>query len=159
METGIKDNAVAIRLDRKIYPIEVVYGACYNFIDRCYVYLDGDGDKGIVVRLKGKASMSDEQLAALEGELTNELLSQALRKKISQQNQRLREYIVSRALFAAQSGEEEIFDEEMGEDLELEEDFLDDPLQIAVPWDEKYGTDKKATDPGASTETEGEKSS
>lgn len=143
------ENAIELKLDKKIYPLEVVYGACYNFIDRCYVFLDRDGNDAFVVQLKGKSPLDKEALEALRGEFANELINQGLRKKISQQNQRLREYIVSRALFSAETLAEAPYeDEELEEELELDEDFLDDPLQIAVPWDEKYGKDKKAETPG-----------
>jgi His-Xaa-Ser system protein HxsD len=154
MKEEIKGNMVTFEVDRKIYPMELIFGACFIFIDRCYVYIDRNGADKIKVTLKGKTKLTDGQLEALSGEFNNELLNQALRKKIGQTNRRIREYIVSRALFSAEPVDEVEPDYEGGaeSDLGLEEDFLDDPLQIAVPWDEKYGAGK--TDVPAAEKTE-----
>ncbi len=145
MKKQLGENMTNFEIDRKIYPIELIFGACFIFIDRCYVYIDRDGADKIKVTLKGKTPLSKEELDALSGEFHNELLNQALRKKIGQANKRIREYIVSRALFSAEPVDEvePEFDEGPEDGLGLEEDFLDDPLQIAVPWDEKYGDGKK----------------
>ncbi len=145
MKKEISGNMVKFEVDRKIYPMELIFGACFIFIDRCYVYIDRNGADKIKVTLKGKTKLGDDQLEALSGEFNNELLNQALRKKIGQANRRIREYIVSRALFSAEPVDEAEpeFEGVPESDLGLEEDFLDDPLQIAVPWDEKYGAGTK----------------
>jgi His-Xaa-Ser system protein HxsD len=154
MKEESKDNMITFEVNRKIYPMEMIFGAGFIFIDRCYVYIDRNGNDKIKVTLKGKTELNESQLEALSGEFNNELLNQALRKKIGQSNRRIREYIVSRALFSAEpvDDEEEEFEEAPESELGLEEDFLDDPLQIAVPWDEKYGADKKAAPASAATE-------
>ena len=155
MKEKIDGNMISIEVDRKIYPMEMIYGACFIFIDRCYVYLDRNGADKLTVTLKGKTALKAAELEALSGEFHNELLNQALRKKISQANRRIREYIVSRALFSAEPVDEvePEFEEAAEGEIGLEEDFLDDPLQIAVPWDEKYGGGGKeaaaAPSPGA----------
>jgi len=134
----VENNAICFKVERKIYPMEVIFGACYNFIDRCYVFLDKGEKETIRVSLKGKQELAEADLEALAGEFHNELLTQSLRKKINKQNKKVREFIVSRALYSVEPYEEqEIAEPE--EALGEEEDFLDDPLQIAVPWDEKYG--------------------
>ncbi len=150
-------NMVSFEIDRKIYPMELIFGAGFIFIDRCYVYLDRNGSDKIKVTLKGKPGTGDEEVERLVGEFNNELLNQALRKKINQANKRVREYIVSRALFSAEPVDdvEPGYEEQPLDDMAFEDDFLDDPLQIAVPWDEKYGADKKdapAKEPEAKTD-------
>ncbi|MEW6200779.1 MAG: His-Xaa-Ser system protein HxsD, partial [bacterium] len=102
----VENNEVCFTVERKIYPMEVIFGACYNFIDRCYVFLD-KGDKDTVrVSLKGKEKLADGDLEAIAGEFQNELLTQSLRKKINKQNKKIREYIVSRALYSVEPYEE-----------------------------------------------------
>lgn len=149
LEYVTKENSVVFTVSKKIYPLEVIFGACHNFIDRCYVFLDQPNTDSIQVSLKGKEQLDSRGMEALAGEFNNELVNQSLRKKINQQNKKLREYIVSRALYSVEPYQEGAeasgagADEGPGID---EDDFLDDPLQIAVPWDEKYG--KKGEDKG-----------
>ncbi len=154
MKGQLGENMISFEVDRKIYPMELIFGACFIFIDRCYVYIDREGADKLKITLKGKSKLSEEDLEALSGEFHNELLNQALRKKIGQANRRIREYIVSRALFSAEPVDEvePEFDEGIEDGIGLEEDFLDDPLQIAVPWDEKYGDGKKQTSAPAPAE-------
>ena len=66
----------------------------------------------------------------------------------------IRELLVGRALYAA-SGEEH---QDMGLDLDFPEDdgFLDDPLGIAVPWEEKYGAEN-SSEPTSDDSSSGEK--
>ncbi|MFH1671468.1 MAG: hypothetical protein ABH889_01680, partial [Candidatus Portnoybacteria bacterium] len=49
-------------------------------------------------------------------------------------NKKIRDYVVSQALLSA-IGEEAISQEEEKDEMKYE----DDPLGIAVPWEEKYG--------------------
>ena len=83
----------------------------------------------ISVKVKGKENLSRKSLNKLEGDFLNELLNQGLRYKISKQNKRIREYIVGMALLGS------VGKEETEED---EEDWQEDPMGIAVPWEEKY---------------------
>lgn len=131
-----KHHTLSLTLNKKLYTYEVVYGTAYIFIDRCYVFLDADDDGNTIVRLKGKQPMGQEALEALAGEFANELLNQLLRVKIAKRNAKIREYIVARALFS-NFREREIFET----DFASETEFLDDPLGIATPWEEKFKTE------------------
>jgi His-Xaa-Ser system protein HxsD len=144
------NGSVFITLNRKLYTLEVVYGTAYVFIDRCYVLLDIDEQGALVVRLRGKQPLDEDHLEALAGEFANELINQLLRVKISKRNAKVREAIVSRALFSSFK-EREIFE---GDDFGAEDDYLDDPLGIAVPWEDKFkqdypegGDEEKPTQP------------
>jgi len=131
-----------IQLNSKIYPLEAILNASYMFIDRAYIFLDSDSRKnGIVVSLKGKQRLSPKKLEDLRGEFMNELLHCALRYKISKNNKKIREYIIGRALYSALpvSMEETILDEDSGK-----LDYQQDPLGIAIPWEEKYGKKRDA---------------
>ena len=173
----IGDNMVTFLVDPEVFSLEILRGAAFLFIDRCYVHLDKNPD-GFVVRLKGKDALEDGELEALQGEFENELLNQSIRQQVNERNARLRELILAKAIFAGTSPDHlqevrEGFSEKLGEQTlagvadegnaeeeaelerllaEIEEDLADDPLGIAIPWDEKYG--KKADD---SPKTESDK--
>ncbi len=134
---------ISFDLDESAYPIDAVYGACYLFIDRCYVYLTRPAEGRVGVRLTAQEAASPEALDALAGEFANELLAQTLRNKLSQSTSRIREYYTAAALRAATSAPS--VDDLLAE-LESEE-LLEDPLEIMVPWEEKHGDGQSSTDP------------
>ncbi len=136
----MSDNALSIEVDERrarftidesIYALDVVMGAAYLFIDKVYVFLDRGGDRQVIVSLRSRAAASAEELEALAGQFANELLNQALRKQIGESNGRLREYILARALFAAEGPS--TIDKLLAE-LDAEEMASDD-LDIPVPWE------------------------
>ena len=133
MRKTIKNNLLEMKLNPMIYPLEVIYSTCYVFIDRAYLFLDGDPKKEIIVAIKGKKNLSKKQLENLAGEFLNELLSAALRINLAQHNKKIRQYIVERALVSAAN------DENLDESVS----HLDEPLGIAVPWEEKYSKKSK----------------
>lgn len=132
-----KKNQLLISLNPKIYPLEAVYGACYVFIDRAYLFLDGNPEKEIKIFIKGKEELNSKELEKLAGEFKNEVLNYTLRLSIAQNTKKIRETIVERALFSALPHQEEEFFPEKEKKL-VEED----PLGIAIPWEEKYGKKK-----------------
>ena len=159
----LDEQALTLTFNARVYPLDAVMSAAYTFLDRAYVLLDKDST-GTIVRLWPKEG---QDARPTEGDFVNELLNEALRLKIAKQNQQVREMVINRALFAATSTnvEEEVLDQALDslddlDDLDLDLDgdnldFLDDPLGIAVPWEEKYGEEKKAEDGGAGGEAEG----
>lgn len=120
-------------LEIKIYPVEAIMQAAYNFIDRIYVFLSLSSDgKKVVVSIKEKKKISRANLGKIKSEFLNELLHSTLRCKISKQTKKIREYIVGRALYSPLGvGDFASFDEDLP--------FEEDPLGIAIPWEEKYG--------------------
>lgn len=124
-----KNNTIKFNFNLKNYPLEAVYGTAYVFLDRAYLFLDGKRKDQIEVSLKGKKRLSDKKLEELKGEFLNELLNYTLRIKLAKNNRKIREYIISQALLSA-IGPEEPAEQEMT--------YQDDPLGIAVPWEEKY---------------------
>ncbi len=118
-----------ITLNLKVYPLEAIYQACYVFLDRAYIFLDSLSSKKVLVSLKGKEKLSQKQLESLKGEFLNELLNSSLRLEVAKRNRKIREAIIGQALMSALGGEGASFQE--------------DPLGIAVPWEEKYGENKK----------------
>lgn len=135
-----KENKIVVSINPKLYPLEVIWGAAYVFLDRAYIYLDGDPKSEIFISIKGKKKFTKESLRKMGGEFLNELLNYSLRYSISKNNKKIREYILGASLFGA-SGKEAI-PSEIPEEKEEEgkgEDWGKDPLSIAIPWEEKYG--------------------
>ena len=140
------DNRTAVlSLDPGLYPIDVIYGAAYSLIDRAYVLLDRESIQGgpgvdakksgrFMVYLRAKAKTHQAALERMSGDFGNELLSQALRRKVVKQNNKIIEEIVTQAIAGAAGAA--LPQDFVEDDDEL--DFLDDPLGIAVPWEEKF---------------------
>ena len=97
-------EAILLDLQTAVFPLEVIYAACYAFTDRTYVRLEELPDSGIRVALDPKKPAGPEERRRVEGDFRNELLHHALRLKVSAANQKLREYIVTRALLSCQPG-------------------------------------------------------
>jgi His-Xaa-Ser system protein HxsD len=144
--------SVDVIVDLSVYPIEAVMASAYVFIDRCYVFLDKRDDGRIQVALSAKSGTSEEELRAMAGELQNELLAQALRRHVAARHERVRETIIARALFGAAPV---LPADPPGLDPKFipaeDDDYLEDPLGIAVPWEEKYGNGGGAAGGGEPT--------
>ncbi len=143
-----KDNIkhISIELSLRVYPMDAVYGACHRFIDKFYLFLDKPTGGRIEVNLVPKASMNDTDLKSCAGEFANELLHQSLRLRIANKTSAVREMILGRALLSAEpvQNDEELCGQELsdrktnGGEAAFDPDYLDDPLGIAVPWEEKF---------------------
>ena len=129
-----------IKLNSKVYPLETILNTCYSFLDRLYFFLDADSKgNNIKISFKGKKKLSQERLKSLKGEFMNELLYNALRFQTATNNKKIREYIIGRALYTP------ILSPDFGlGSIEETLDYKKDPLGIAVPWEEKYGKNKKS---------------
>ena len=138
-----KENQIVFWLNTKTYPLEAVYSAAYTFLDRAYVYLDGDPKKEIIVSLKGKKKLNKKQIQALRGEFYNELLNYVLRVEIAKRNQKVRDFIVGTALVSALPQELFVQTAKTETLAKADQDWLKDPLGIAAPWEEKYGKKTK----------------
>lgn len=116
------DDYALVKINPKIYPLEIIYSAAYILLEDAYVVIDGDPDIEVSIELRPKSQNSPENLA---NRLNQELLNYSVYKVQSEKNSQLRQVIIQRALLT--NG----FEEEL--------DDFDDPEGIAVPWEEKYG--------------------
>ncbi len=146
----IEDGVVVLSVNPWLYPIEVVYSAAYVFLDKAYIRLEGDPKSEIIVRIKPK---KDTDLDKMGGEFLNELINYADYRERAKETKAIREALLQRALITNDPGiissqasaEDDAEFEKLLKELEDEdEDYLDDPEGIAIPWEEKYG--KKAKD-------------
>lgn len=137
------DGVAAIEVDESLYPKDAVYGAAYTFIDRCYVHLDRAADQRIRVTLRLKPGVTTE-LDVLAGDFQNELLAQAWRRRIVEENRGFIEAITTKALAGAAGppGLDELLAADIGADT-----AFDDPLGIAMSWEEKYKKKGQSAEP------------
>ena len=140
---SLAPDQISFELDESVYPLEAVYGACYLFVEKCFIYLSRSKPQVVDVRLTARGPATPAELDALAGEFANELLSQATRLRLSHATARIREYYTAAALRAAASAPS--IDDLLAE-LESEE-LGEDPLEIMVPWEEKHGAKQNETEP------------
>jgi His-Xaa-Ser system protein HxsD len=144
VEVHATERAVALRIDPTLYPLGAIYGAAYVFIDRCYVLLDKADDGRVRVTLSWKKGEPGAgALSAMAGEFANELLSCAWRAQIAEGSRAVIEAVTARALSGAM-GAPSLDDLES---FEFGDAALEDPLGIAMSWEEKYGKKKPSAEP------------
>jgi His-Xaa-Ser system protein HxsD len=137
------EASVHMQVDEALYPLQAVYGAAYVFLDRCYVFLDRPAPGRVRVSLTARGGEADAgALRALIGEFANELLSCAWRHQITQDNKVLLETVTMQAVAGAM-GPPSLDDLAS---FDFSDQGFDDPLGIAMSWEEKHG--KKPRPPG-----------
>lgn len=102
MAINSKNDSVLFSVSTRIYSKDIIYKACYVFIDKMYIFLDiSDKKDAILVTLRGKAPLLKNELEKLKGEFMNELLNCLVRENVSKRNQKILEQIVGGAMGAA----------------------------------------------------------
>lgn len=130
------NGALTVRVNPKIYPLPIVQQAADVFIDRAYVFLDGNPEKEIKVILKPKDRKTD--LGKLCGEFNNELVDYSAYFVRSQISRDVREALVRRAFLTASGGQEP------ADDLEARNRRIDFGTKVPLVGDsEKSGNAKK----------------
>ncbi len=143
VSADLSDLSATVTIDATLYPVDAVYGASFVLIDRCYVLLDKtDGRFSVTLTLKKATDDSAASLRAMVGELANELLACAWRIKIQAENRGLIESVTMRSMAGAM-GAPSLDDLES---FDFSSEAFEDPLGIALSWEEKYG---KKTPPAA----------
>ena len=131
IQCEIDKRTVSFIIDETLYPLEAIYGASYLFVEHYFVFLERPADKKVLLRLKSKSSVSEEELTVLAGEFGNELLNQVIRWRVSESTAQIREYTMARAFVShpAQTSIDALLAELDAEELE------EDDLEISVPWE------------------------
>jgi len=91
----IKDDVVFVSVNPRLYCLEIVYSACYVFLDKAFVVLDGDPEKGIIVQIKPKQK---EDLPKMGKEFLNELIILGFHYYQNKETMTLRSLILRRIL-------------------------------------------------------------
>lgn len=135
-------DSVIISVNPKIYPLDIIFSAAYIFIDKVYVIVDGDLEEEILVQLRPKDKNAN--LEILGREFNNELINYSFYAAQTNKNMELRTAIIQRAFLTSSQESDEPSAEEVVEspEEELGESHIEDPLGIAIPWEEKHGREK-----------------
>jgi His-Xaa-Ser system protein HxsD len=136
----LSEREVSFDIDEELYAIDAIYSASYLFIDRAYVFLARPADKKVRVRLRSKGEATPAELEALAGEFANELLNSQLRFRLGRATAGIREQYMARAFFGQRQSSTIA---ELLAELDSEE-LAEDPLEIAVPWEEQSKTPETA---------------
>lgn len=128
-----KEKSFTIKLGKDSYPTEAIMATCCQFLRDNYIFLDREKG-GLQVKITPKESNA---LKGVRNEFNQGLISNALRYNVAQKNKDIREYIIKTALFSSQNNKTK--DDSLLRDLDglRVEDWEDDPLGIAIPWEEK----------------------
>lgn len=136
VSADLSEQSVTLTVDGTVYPLDAVYGAAYVLIDRAYVLIDKSESRFRITLTPKKPDADVEaQLRPLVGELAAELLSCAWRVKIQAENRALIESVALRSASGAM-GAPSLDDLES---FDFSKEAFEDPLGIALSWEEKYG--------------------
>ena len=113
---------VEVFINPKIYPLPVIFGAAYSFMDKAYAVIDKD-QNNVVITLWPKKKQDLKETAML---FSQELLNYAVCFSQSKKTEEVRLALAKRA-FLAHSGTASCNNEL----------FVNDPLGIASPWQKK----------------------
>ncbi len=153
-------GAAVLTVHKGLYPKDVLFGTAFTFLDRCYVHLDMADADHVRVSLRPKPGVTGLSAQEAAGEFCNEMVNQAVRLRLAKATEQVRTEIVKRAIGqslppaspapARTPPPPPDLPPEVAKILAEEDDnldFLDDPLGIAVPWEEKYGKKDGAPEP------------
>lgn len=142
--TLFDDGWVAIEFNEDLYPRDALHGAAYVFIDRAYVHLERAGEARFRVRIKAKGDRP-EDTHRLAGDFENEILAQTYRRRLAAENRGYIEAITARGIAGAAGppGLDDLLAMEIGEAT-----AFDDPLGIAMSWEEKFAKKKPEAQAG-----------
>jgi len=139
VQAELADHAVRLSVDESVYGLDSVYGASFTFLDRAFVFLDRSAEGKLRVTLTDKSGEVEAvALRALVGEFANELLACAWRQRITEANRETLEAVTKRAIAGAM-GPPSL--EELA-DFDFTEEPFDDPLGIALNWEDKHAGSK-----------------
>jgi len=93
----MKNNSFKIALNLSIYPLEAIKRASYAFTDIAFIEVKAMSQNNVQVIFTNKENVKISQ-TALKGKFLNELLHHCIRLNIAENNQKIREYIVTQAL-------------------------------------------------------------
>jgi His-Xaa-Ser system protein HxsD len=123
-----KENCISFAVNTKIYSLECVLNAVYSYLDRVYIFIDGNPDDKLKVILRGKDGLTPAELTNVFGDFNNELVNQLFRLKLAKKNKKIREYIIGKALFGTNSSSFTVSQPVNSDDLKKEEEELDKML-------------------------------
>ncbi len=149
---------VRVEVSLKVHPTEAVLAAANILWAHCPVTLEKERPGRMTAILEVPSGQDPE---ALRERFLQELLWETLRLKIAKRTETVRQLLLGRALLAAEPLDLDAGDLAWIEEGAGDADYLDDPLGIAVPWEERFGSKAEQDEeiqPGRSPEDLGTES-
>jgi His-Xaa-Ser system protein HxsD len=139
----VASGVARLTVRAELYPLDAVFAAAFTFIKDCWVVIDRAGPEHWAIALTPKAAGADaDQLTAWVGGFANELLACAYRHRLAHDHRATVEAVTAAALAGA-LGPPSL--DEL-EDFDFSNEAFEDPLGIAMSWEDKYGKKAKAAD-------------
>jgi His-Xaa-Ser system protein HxsD len=120
-----KKDCAIIKINPKIFQLDIIYSAAYIMIDKAFIVLDGDPEKEVLVEVRTKEAGQD--LKRTVQEFYEELLNYAVYKSQSERNAGIREIILQRALLT---------NDPIYLEMKRKKNQTADPKGIAKKWEE-----------------------
>ena len=144
-----KGSSVILTVKSEECPVSILRRTTFSFVRDYYVFLRRPDVDHFEVTLTPKGDPGNESVASqLAERFAAEVKDQILRDRLLRETSAVRQLVVGQALFAPEA-ESDPFAQDF-DFLDDDNDFLDDPLGIAVPWEEKFAEGET----GAETTTE-----
>lgn len=129
----IKKTGVCIKLNPKIYSLDIIHSAAYTFLDKAYLFIDGNPatELSIYMLAKGKFSSEserDKRQKELENEFLNELINYADYSNRARATKEIREILLKRIILTNDPLSVQKQSEKQDEELDKEVDELVDDL-------------------------------
>lgn len=135
-----KNNSLIIKVNTEYYPKEAIITTCCQYLKDNYIFLEKlPRSNGYTkVTLTPKEVKRIGKFKRVKEEFKNELINNTLRYNIAQKNKNIREYVIRSALFFSQPKKTQ--DNFLLQNLEKTQtqNWKEDPLGIAIPWEEKH---------------------
>jgi His-Xaa-Ser system protein HxsD len=130
MKSTRHEWAISWEVDEQQVPVPALLHAAYRFIDRCYVAVEAAGESTIRVTLVARDQVAGaEAWARLVNDFEDQVAGEVLVQQVEANNIGTMEFVMAQAL--AETGD-------FGGAGKPNEDALDDPLGIAVSWEQRH---------------------
>ncbi|MEM7155558.1 MAG: hypothetical protein AAF799_22100 [Myxococcota bacterium] len=136
MKSTRHEGAISWEVDERQVPVPALLHAAYRFIDRCYVAVEAAGESTMRVTLVARGDVADEDAwEQLGNDFEDMVAGEVLVQQVEAQNIGTMEFVMAQALGST---------EQLAGDDGISEEALEDPLGIAMSWEQRH--DKPSPD-------------
>ena len=130
MKSTRHEGAISWEVDERQVPVPALLHAAYRFIDRCWVAVEAAGESTIRVTLVARDQVADDRAwARLVNDFEDQVAGEVLVQQVEANNIGTMEFVMAQAL--AETGD-------FGGVGQPNEDALEDPLGIAMAWEQRH---------------------
>lgn len=130
MKSTRHEGAISWEVDEQQVPVPALLHAAYRFIDRCYVAVEAAGESTIRVTFVARDEVvGEEAWVRLANDFEDEAAGEVLVQQVEANNIGTMEFVMAQAL--GETGD-------FGDAGEPNADALEDPLGIAMSWEQRH---------------------